>query len=102
MNECYLGVYIGSISTKGVIIDERNNIIASSYIWTEGNPTKAVKKLLSQDIAQKKLMSQSKLINMYYEVKYKSNDAIKSNTKILEDIREKHEDLGAEEDNKPG
>jgi hypothetical protein len=52
------------------------------------------------DLAQKKLMSQSKLINMYYEVKDKSNDAIKSNTKILEDIREKHEDLGAEEDNK--
>ena len=53
------------------------------------------------DLAQKKLMSQSKLINMYYEVKDKSNDAIKSNTKILEDIREKHEDLGQEEDNKP-
>ena len=37
---------------------------------------------------------------MYYEVKDKSNDAIKSNTKILEDIREKHEVLGAEEGNK--
>ena len=36
--KCYLGVDIGSISTKGVIIDEKNNILASSYIWTEGNP----------------------------------------------------------------
>ena len=44
---CYLGVDIGSISTKGVIIDEKNNIIASSYIWTEGNPVLAVKKLIN-------------------------------------------------------
>ena len=42
--KCYLGVDIGSISTKGVIIDEKNNILASSYIWTEGNPVEAVKK----------------------------------------------------------
>lgn len=46
MKECYLGVDIGSISTKGVIIDENNNIISSSYIWTEGNPVKAVRKLI--------------------------------------------------------
>ncbi len=44
---CYLGVDIGSISTKGVIIDENNNIITSSYIWTEGNPVNAVKKLVN-------------------------------------------------------
>ena len=47
MKECYLGVDIGSISTKGVIIDDKNNIIAESYIWTEGSPVKAVKKLIS-------------------------------------------------------
>ena len=47
MKECYLGVDIGSISTKGVVIDENNNIIASSYIWTEGNPKEAVKKLIN-------------------------------------------------------
>lgn len=46
MKECYLGVDIGSISTKGVIIDENNKIIASNYIWTEGNPKEAVKKLI--------------------------------------------------------
>lgn len=47
MNKCYLGIDIGSISTKAVIIDSNNNIIASSYIWTKGNPIKAVKEILS-------------------------------------------------------
>ena len=45
-NKAYLGIDIGSISTKGVIIDENNNIIAKEYIWTEANPIEAVKKLL--------------------------------------------------------
>ena len=48
MNKCYLGVDIGSISTKGVVIDENHNIITSLYIWTEGNPIKAVTKLINQ------------------------------------------------------
>lgn len=47
MKDCYLGVDIGSISTKGVIIDDENNIIVSDYIWTEGSPTKAATKLVS-------------------------------------------------------
>ena len=46
MKKCYLGVDIGSISTKGVVIDCDNNIIAKEYIWTEGNPVGAVKKLV--------------------------------------------------------
>lgn len=46
MIKCYLGVDVGSISTKGVIIDEYNNIIRESYIWTKGNPMKAVKELI--------------------------------------------------------
>lgn len=46
MKNCYLGIDIGSISTKCVLIDDDNNIIASDYIWTEGNPKKAVTKLL--------------------------------------------------------
>lgn len=46
MNKCYLGVDIGSISTKGVIIDSDNNILASTYLYTEGNPIGAVKKLI--------------------------------------------------------
>lgn len=45
---CYLGIDIGSISTKGVIIDDNNNIICSLYSWTEGNPVVAVKKLIDK------------------------------------------------------
>ena len=46
MKKAYLGVDIGSISTKGVIIDEDNNILASDYLYTEGNPIGAVKRLV--------------------------------------------------------
>lgn len=42
----FLGIDVGSISTKGVIIDEKNQILASEYIWTEGNPISAVKMLI--------------------------------------------------------
>ena len=45
--KAYVGIDIGSISTKGVVIDEFGNIIKESYIWTEGNPIKAVKKLIN-------------------------------------------------------
>lgn len=47
MIKCALGIDIGSISTKGVIIDENNDIIASSYIETKGNPLNAVKELIT-------------------------------------------------------
>ena len=46
MKNAYLGIDIGSISTKGVIIDDNNNFLASEYIWTEGNPIEAVRRLL--------------------------------------------------------
>lgn len=42
----FLGIDVGSISTKAVIIDDQFNILASEYIWTEGNPIGAVQKLL--------------------------------------------------------
>lgn len=45
---CYLGIDIGSISTKGVVIDENDKIIVSLYIWTEGNPINSVKKLINE------------------------------------------------------
>lgn len=44
----YLGIDIGSISTKGVIIDDEKTIVASEYLWTKGNPVEAVKKLLQE------------------------------------------------------
>lgn len=48
MKKTYLGVDIGSISTKAVIIDGNNKIIASKYLWTEGNPISAVKKVIKE------------------------------------------------------
>lgn len=47
MEKSYLGVDIGSISTKGVIINEDDQIIAEKYIWTEADPIKAVKVLIN-------------------------------------------------------
>lgn len=46
MEKAYMGIDIGSISTKGVIIDSNNNILCSSYIKTEANPIGAVKRLI--------------------------------------------------------
>lgn len=45
--KAYLGIDIGSISTKGVIIDSDNRILAKDYIWTKGDPICAVKTLLN-------------------------------------------------------
>lgn len=47
MRKAYLGIDIGSISTKGVIIDEEAHILCSHYLWTEGNPIGATQRLLS-------------------------------------------------------
>ena len=47
MMKAYLGIDIGSISTKGVVLDGENNILAREYLWTEGNPVGAVKRLLA-------------------------------------------------------
>lgn len=46
MKKAYLGIDIGSISTKGVVIDETNHILTSEYLWTEGSPIEAVRRLL--------------------------------------------------------
>jgi len=44
--KAYLGLDIGSISTKGVVIDDNLNILSSEYIWTKADPIGAVKRLL--------------------------------------------------------
>lgn len=44
--KAYLGLDIGSISTKGVIINKDNEVLASEYIWTQGDPIRAVKRLI--------------------------------------------------------
>jgi predicted CoA-substrate-specific enzyme activase len=51
-HKAYLGVDIGSISTKAVVLDQHNRILAQDYLWTEGNPIGAVKRLLSSVEAQ--------------------------------------------------
>lgn len=45
MKDVFYGIDVGSISTKGVIIDEDNNILAQDYLMTHGNPIDAVKRL---------------------------------------------------------
>jgi len=46
VNKAYLGVDVGSISTKGVVVDAEGDVLARSYLWTEGNPVRAVKRVL--------------------------------------------------------
>ena len=46
MLKASLGVDIGSISTKGVVREVSGRILAQDYLWTEGNPVDAVKRLL--------------------------------------------------------
>ena len=46
--KAFLGIDTGSISTKGVVIDEDKNIIARSYLWTEGNPTVAARRVADE------------------------------------------------------
>ena len=48
MKKAYLGIDIGSISTKGVVIDEDNKVIASTYLYTEGNPINASKRVIRE------------------------------------------------------
>ena len=63
MNECYLGVDIGSISTKGVIIDEDNRILASSYLYTEGSPITASKRVV-RELKSKINLSEYKVVGV--------------------------------------
>jgi predicted CoA-substrate-specific enzyme activase len=56
----YLGVDIGSISTKGVIIDENKKIVAQEYLWTEGKPVEAIGRVLEN--LQKQLQPEMKVM----------------------------------------
>ncbi len=46
--ECYLGIDVGSISTKVVVIDERCRLVAGCYLLTAGKPLEAVKQGLRE------------------------------------------------------
>lgn len=45
--DAYLGIDIGSISTKGVVIDADRRIVARTYLWTEGNPADAARRVVA-------------------------------------------------------
>ncbi|MCH5162224.1 MAG: 2-hydroxyglutaryl-CoA dehydratase [Clostridiales bacterium] len=60
MMKGYLGIDIGSISTKGVVIDGENNILAKEYLWTEGDPMGAVKRLLK--VLEKQLAEDVRIV----------------------------------------
>jgi len=46
--ETYLGVDVGSVTTKLVLIDRGHNIVASIYLRTQGNPVDMVKQGLEE------------------------------------------------------
>lgn len=46
--QALLGVDIGSVSTKGVVLDDSGEILASEYLWTEGDPIGATKRVLAE------------------------------------------------------
>jgi predicted CoA-substrate-specific enzyme activase len=46
-NEGFVGIDVGSISTKGVVVDRDFRVVASRYIRTQGNPINSIRTLLS-------------------------------------------------------
>lgn len=48
MNKLYMGLDIGSVMTKGVIIDKNNNIITSASYYTNGNSIETVKRVIKE------------------------------------------------------
>lgn len=67
MSTNYLGVDIGSISTKAVITDDDGKVILSKYIWTEADPINATKKvinLLKDDIKKNDLQDDINVVGV--------------------------------------
>jgi predicted CoA-substrate-specific enzyme activase len=46
--EGYIGIDVGSISTKGVVVDRGYRVLASRYLRTQGNPINSIRRLLSE------------------------------------------------------
>ena len=91
MKNGYLGVDIGSISTKAVVIDDDNNIILSKYIWTEGNPIEAVKKIISE--FRKKIPSNIKIVGVGTTGSARRLIGSILNANIVKNEEEKYPDL---------
>ena len=63
MSKYYLGVDIGSISTKAVIIDDDLKIIAKEYLETNGAPIDATKKVIES--LKKQIEKSKEKIELY-------------------------------------
>lgn len=48
MENLFLGVDVGSVSTNIVILDEKNNVIEKNYVRTKGNPIKVLTELMKK------------------------------------------------------
>ena len=46
--QAYLGVDIGSISTKAAVIDPQGDVVARRYFWTAGRPLEAVRRAMKE------------------------------------------------------
>jgi predicted CoA-substrate-specific enzyme activase len=44
----FLGVDIGSISTKAAVVDEEGRVVARRYFWTAGRPIEAVRRAMKE------------------------------------------------------
>ncbi len=44
MDNYYLGIDVGSVSTNIVLIDEDNNLVFKRYLRTQGKPIEIIKK----------------------------------------------------------
>ena len=47
-SELFLGIDVGSVSTKGALLDKNRNVIASAYLPTAGKPVEAVEKVVAE------------------------------------------------------
>ena len=48
LSALFLGIDVGSVSTKGALIDKNRNVIASAYLPTAGKPIDAVEKVIAE------------------------------------------------------
>jgi predicted CoA-substrate-specific enzyme activase len=46
--EGFVGIDVGSISTKGVVLDRDYRVVASRYLRTQGNPIDSIRRLLRE------------------------------------------------------
>ncbi|MCG8687524.1 MAG: acyl-CoA dehydratase activase, partial [Desulfobacterales bacterium] len=46
--QVYIGIDVGSTSTKAVVMDQNNDILVGLYSWTKGDPVRAVTGLLEK------------------------------------------------------